>query len=75
MAIVVPGSSGIGRRVDLKLADKGAKVVVASRNKRADLDKTAAELKNMEAAFLALPANLGSSEDIANLVEKTLLKF
>lgn len=75
VAIVVPGSRGIGRSVALKLASRGAKVVVASRNKRGDLDKVADELKGMGATFLAVPADMAKRGDISNLVEKTLLKF
>ncbi len=75
VAIVTGASRGIGRATALALADGGAKVVIASRNKYGDLDEVAKELKALKKTVLAVPAHLGSNEALTNLIDKTKQEF
>jgi len=75
VAIITAGSRGIGKSVAINFIQNGAKVVIASRNKYGDLDKTAEELKIMGGDVLAVPTHMGKRDEIANLIEKTLEKF
>ena len=75
VAIVTGASRGIGREIALTLGRSGAKLVVASRNKYGGLEEVAEEIRGMGTSALAIPAHMGKSEDISNLVEKTLHEF
>jgi rhamnose utilization protein RhaD (predicted bifunctional aldolase and dehydrogenase)/NAD(P)-dependent dehydrogenase (short-subunit alcohol dehydrogenase family) len=76
IALVIGGASGIGREVALRLARKGAHVVVA------DFDQTGAknvakEIGSVSSSeFVAHAAvNLGSSESLRESVKFTILQF
>ena len=75
--IIVTGASrGIGKATALLLAEKGAKVVIAARNKT-DLEKTAQEIKNKSknGECLAVVTDVTKEENIKNLVQSAFKKF
>lgn len=66
VAVVVGGTSGIGRAIALGLADAGADVVATGR--RGDLvEKTAAEVRARGRRSLALSANVGDAASMTAL--------
>lgn len=76
IVLVAGGGSGIGREVALLLARKGAHIVVA------DLDAESAKSTAADAAKIAstdivvsTPADLSSSESLAEAVKFTVLQF
>ena len=75
VAIITGGSKGIGRSSAILLAQNGAIVVIASRNKYGDLDETAAEIRDLGGEVLPVQAHVGSKSDIDNLVNATLQKY
>jgi dehydrogenase/reductase SDR family protein 4 len=75
VAIITGASRGIGRDIALVFAHNGARIVVASRNKYGDLDKVVKEIQTIGAPVLAISAHGGKSEDLTNLVKKTLEQF
>jgi len=71
VALVTGASKGIGESMARGLAEFGAKVVVSSRKQEAvDAVAEAFRTDGLEATGIA--ANVGSLEDINNLVEKTV---
>lgn len=75
VAIVTAASKGLGRASAAALAAEGANVVIASRN-RETLEQAAREIRlSSKSAVLAVPTNLRQSEDIANLVARTVGEF
>jgi NAD(P)-dependent dehydrogenase (short-subunit alcohol dehydrogenase family) len=74
IAIVTGGGNGIGRAIALRLADEGAKVVVA------DLKKDAAqmiveEIKTRGSDGLAIACDATSPDDVNTMVRKTLTVY
>jgi 3-oxoacyl-[acyl-carrier protein] reductase len=74
VAIVTGAGRGIGKAVALGLADAGAMVVVASRTS-AEIEATAAEITGKGGKAIAVTTDVRSSEQIANLMEKTVEKY
>ena len=73
--IVVAGaSSGLGRAIARRAGARNAKVVVAARNGTA-LDTAVAEVRASGGEALAVPGDLANPDDVAILVERTLLRF
>jgi len=68
VAIVTGGGRGIGRALALKLANSGAKVVVASRT-AAELAAVVEEIKSGGGKAFAQPTDLMSGEQISALAE------
>lgn len=71
VAIVTGASKGIGEAIARFLADAGAKVVISSR-KQADLDTLAEDLRQHSAEVTAIAAHVADSDQLKNLVEKTI---
>jgi 3-oxoacyl-[acyl-carrier protein] reductase len=71
VAVVTGSSRGIGRGIAMRLAREGMKVVINARTVEA-VQATTAELRGLGADALAVPADLGHSEGVSLLFDKTL---
>ncbi|MBW2260577.1 MAG: glucose 1-dehydrogenase [Deltaproteobacteria bacterium] len=69
--LVTGASRGIGRAISLAFAREGARLVVSSRKEEA-LDALAAEIEDLGAEALVIPANMGRMEDVATLASRVL---
>ncbi len=67
-ALVTGASRGIGRAIAIGFAEHGADLVLVSR-KREGLEAVAREIEVLGRTAYVVPANLGSPEEIAALVE------
>ena len=74
VAIVTGAGKGIGRAIALGLAESGANVVVAART-AADIEKTAGEIRGLGRRALAVPTDVTNSEQIVEMVKRTLEEF
>jgi NAD(P)-dependent dehydrogenase (short-subunit alcohol dehydrogenase family) len=74
VAIVTGSSRGIGKGIAIRLAREGIKVVINSRTPEAVATATA-ELREVGAEALAVPADVGRTEDVNRLFEETLRAF
>lgn len=74
VAIVTGAGRGIGKAIALGLADAGATVVVAART-ASDIENTAAEIEQKGGKALAMPTDVRLTDQVNNLVEKTVNKF
>ncbi len=70
IAVVTGAGSGIGRAVSLALHAAGYSVVLAGR-RRAELEKTAAEIKAPSARILVVPTDITKPESVCDLFAKT----
>ena len=66
IAVVTGAGKGIGRGIALCLAEAGADVAVASRN-RADLESVAAEIREMERQAIVVPTDVTKKHELENL--------
>ncbi|MEW6717889.1 MAG: SDR family oxidoreductase [Chloroflexota bacterium] len=71
VAIVTGSSRGIGEAIAYRYAQAGAKVVVSSR-KIEGVQSVADQITNAGGEALALQAHVGNTEEVNNLVERTL---
>jgi NAD(P)-dependent dehydrogenase (short-subunit alcohol dehydrogenase family) len=67
-ALVVGASSGIGKAIAIKLAEQGARVVVASR-RSTEGNEVVAEIQQAGGEAMFVQADVTSSEDIERLLE------
>jgi len=74
VSIVTGGGRGIGKFIATGLAEAGSHVVIASR-KVENCQKEAQELKSLGVKTLAVKCDMGSKEDIENLVKATMDAF
>ena len=74
VAIVTGSSRGIGKGIALRLGREGMKVVINSRTAEA-VAATTAELRALGIEALAVPADLGRTEEIDRLFAETLRAF
>lgn len=74
IAIVTGASRGIGEAIAQRLAESGAKIVIASR-KQESLDAVAADLRAAGADVLPVAAHNGDKAALINLVEKTVAHY
>jgi len=74
VAVVVGGTSGIGRAISLGFADAGADVVASAR--RADqVDSTAAEIESKGRQALRITSDVADRPSLQNLLDQTLTHF
>ncbi len=74
VAIVTGAGRGIGKAIALGLADAGATVVLAART-ASDIENTAGEIQKKGKKALAMPTDVRLTDQVNNLVEKTVNKF
>lgn len=74
IVIVTGASRGIGEAIAARMAEAGAKLVIASRKQDA-LDAVAADLRANGAEVLAVAAHNGDKAALINLVEKTVQHY
>jgi NAD(P)-dependent dehydrogenase (short-subunit alcohol dehydrogenase family) len=74
VAIVIGGSGGIGSVLAAGLADAGAAVAVASRNKE-KLEKVAAGIRAQGKKAVAIPVDISQPSSVNNLVEQVLKSY
>ena len=88
VAIVTGGSRGIGRSISLAFAASGAQVVVAARTEHEALPDslfykygsgniydTAQQIAEAGGEALAVPCDVSKSDELANLIDKTIKHF
>lgn len=73
-AVVVGGTSGLGRTIALALAEAGADVVAASR-RAAEVSRAAAEIEALDRRSLRITADVRSSESLQKLHDAVLGSF
>ena len=74
VAIVTGGTQGIGRATALRLAQEGARVVIAARGKER-LDAVAAEIRSAGGKAAAVQADVARPADCERLVAEALKAF
>ena len=74
VALITGGSRGIGKAIALAFADAGADVAIASRKLPA-LEAVGEEIKAKGAKALCVSAHAKKTEDLENLVQKTMDEF
>ena len=74
VAIVTGSSRGIGKGIAVRLARERMKVVINGRTAET-VEITTAELRDLGVDALAVPANVGQTEDINRLFSETLQTF
>ncbi|HUY80578.1 MAG TPA: glucose 1-dehydrogenase [Acidobacteriaceae bacterium] len=73
-AVIIGGTSGIGRALSLGLADAGADVVATARRQE-HVDSTAAEIEQRGRRTLRICSDLASRESIESLLAASLQAF
>ncbi len=73
-AVIIGGTSGIGRALSLGLADAGADVVATARRQQ-HVDETAAEIEKRGRRALRITSDIGSRESLQKLLAATLETF
>jgi len=74
VVVVTGASSGLGRAIARSAGERGAKVVVTSRNAEA-LDNAVREIEAFGGEALAVPADHSVQDDVAQVVEQTVDRF
>jgi NAD(P)-dependent dehydrogenase (short-subunit alcohol dehydrogenase family) len=74
VAVVTGGSRGLGRILAEMLAEHGAKVVVAARD-RAGVDVAVQSIRARGGDGLGVPADVLRNEDVARLVDQAVAQF
>jgi len=74
VAVITGGSQGIGKAAALRLASEGASVVLAARG-RERLEQTVAEIIASGGRALAIPADVTSVDDCADLITGAVEAF
>lgn len=74
VVIITGASSGIGEATALKLAEKGAKVVLTARREER-LTKLKENILNNDGTALVVTGDVTQKEDFENLVKQTLKEF
>lgn len=73
-AVVVGGTSGIGRALSFGLADAGADVIASARRQE-EVEETAAEIERRGRSTLRLPSDVRKRESLEELLASSLQRF
>ena len=73
-AVVIGGTSGIGKALSLGLADAGADVVASARRQQ-NVDETAAEIEHRRRKTLRLTSDMGDRASLEALLAATIQSF
>ncbi|TMU54600.1 glucose 1-dehydrogenase [Flagellimonas algicola] len=74
VVLITGTSSGIGKGAALEFAQKGAKVVLASRNKERNLELLR-EIESLGTEAIFIPTDMSKSKDIQDMVTETMKTF
>jgi NAD(P)-dependent dehydrogenase (short-subunit alcohol dehydrogenase family) len=74
IAVVLGGTSGIGRAITLGLADAGAAVIASGRNKD-KVDAVAIELESKNSRTLRVTCDIASRASLEDLLQQVLQRF
>jgi NAD(P)-dependent dehydrogenase (short-subunit alcohol dehydrogenase family) len=72
VCLVTGAASGIGKATAIAFAKEGAKVIAADIS---DLAKTETEIRNLKSEILAIKCDIGSRDDVKNLIAKAVEHF
>jgi len=75
VAIITGGARGIGRAVSLKLAAKGATVVINYFGNRSEADEVERDIRRMGSRSLAVEADVTRPDQIQSLMDETVAAF
>src|SRR5580658_3409533 len=73
-AVVIGGTSGIGRAIALGLAEAGADVVASSR-RRSEVESVTAEIEEMGRQSLSICSDVLDRDSLQRLYDQTLAAF
>jgi NAD(P)-dependent dehydrogenase (short-subunit alcohol dehydrogenase family) len=73
-AVVIGGTSGIGRAIAHGLAQAGADVVCSSRRSE-EVDKTAGEIESLGRRTIRCASDVSTRDSIKNLLDESVAKF
>jgi 3-oxoacyl-[acyl-carrier protein] reductase len=71
VALVTGGSRGIGRATALRLASEGADVAISYATRSREAEQTVADIKALGRRALSIACNVGNTEDVRRMVERT----
>ena len=74
-AIITGSGRGIGKAIAVKLASLGANIVINDIPQSEDADKTSEEIKAMGVDSIVVKGDVRKTEDVQELISKTLDKF
>jgi NAD(P)-dependent dehydrogenase (short-subunit alcohol dehydrogenase family) len=74
VAIVTGGSTGIGKGIAELFLKEGANTVICSRSLE-DIQKVASDISSDNAEIMALACDVSKSDEVKNMVRKTVEKF
>ena len=74
VALITGAGRGIGRAIALRLAQAGAKTVLAARTEQ-ELRETAQSIQASGGQALSIPTDVQQAEQLTTLVEKTLAQY
>ncbi|TXI95743.1 MAG: SDR family oxidoreductase [Chryseobacterium cucumeris] len=75
VAVVTGSSKGIGAAIALKLAQKGAKVIVNYSGNQAAADETVSRITSTGGQAIAVKADVSRKEEVEHLFDKTIEHF
>ncbi len=74
VAIVTGSGRGIGKAISVAFAEAGADIVCSARTQE-QIEATAEEVRAFGRRALAVPCDVGNSEQVNSMVEKTIAEF